>query len=118
MERERRRLPTVAIALGVFALIVGVAGSAVAGPDALTSISKNKTKKIANKQAKKQINKRTPWGTGDIAGSAITSNKLADESVKSDELGQIDKVEDTSAPAAVRTRMDSMLPMLCLSRGG
>ena len=111
MERNRRRLPTVAIALGAFALIVGVAGSAVAGPDALTSISKNKTKKIANKQAKKQINKRTPWETGDIADSAITSNKiatdavssskLADESVKSDELGQIDTVEDTSPPAAV-----------------
>ena len=109
MERKRRRLPTVAIALGVFALIVGVAGSAVAGPDALTSISKNKTKKIANKQAKKQINKRTPWETGDIADSAITSNKiatdavssskLADESVKSDELGEINTRSDDTTIA-------------------
>jgi hypothetical protein len=101
MEKKNRRLPTVAIALGVFALIVGVAGSAIAGPDALTSISKNKTKKIANQQAKKQINKRTPWETGDIADNAISSSKLADESVKSDELGEITKVEETSPPAAV-----------------
>ncbi len=99
MEKKNRRLPTVAIALGVFALIVGVAGSAIAGPDALTSISKNKTKKIANQQAKKQINKRTPWETGDIADNAISSSKLADESVKSDELGEITTRSDDTTIA-------------------
>ena len=86
METKRRRLPIVVIAAAVLALVVGIAGSATAGPDAFTSISKSKTKKIANKQAKKQINKQTPWGTDDIADGAISSSKLSDEAVKADEL--------------------------------
>ena len=101
METKRRRLPIVVIAAAVLALVVGIAGSATAGPDAFTSISKSKTKKIANKQAKKQINKQTPWGTDDIADGAISSSKLSDEAVKADELGEITKVEETSPPAAV-----------------
>jgi hypothetical protein len=111
MKSNKSRLPTLVIGTIVLALVVGVAGSAVAGPDAFTSISKKKTKKIAKQQANKQINKKKPWTTGDIADNAITSNKLqddsvstsklTDESVKSDELGEITKVEETSPPAAV-----------------
>ena len=97
METKRRRLPIVVIAAAVLALVVGIAGSATAGPDAFTSISKSKTKKIANKQAKKQINKQTPWGTDDIADGAISSSKLSDEAVKADELGEINtRTDDTT----------------------
>ena len=101
MEKKKRRLPSAGIVIAVVALVAALTGTAIAGPDAFTSISKNKTKKIANKQSKKQINKQTPWSSDDIATDAISSSKLSDEAVKADELGEISKVEETSPPAAV-----------------
>ena len=59
-----------AIVVAVVALVAAVAGTAVAGPGASTSaVTKAKVKKIANKQ----INKRIPWKTGDIADNAVTA---------------------------------------------
>jgi hypothetical protein len=63
--------PSPAIVVAVLALIAGVAGTAVAGPDASTSVNKKKTKKIAKKIGKKQVNKLAPG----IADAEI--NKLA-----------------------------------------
>ena len=100
MEKKKRRLPSAAILIAVVALVAALGGTAIAGPDAFTSISKKKTKQVANKQAKKQINKQTPWESEDIASSAITSSKLSDEAVKSDELGEINtKTNSTTVTA-------------------
>jgi hypothetical protein len=66
--------PSPAILVAVIALVAALAGTAIAGPGAQTSaITKAKVKKIANKQ----INKRIPWQTADIADAAITAPKLA-----------------------------------------
>lgn len=101
MENGKRRLPSAALAIAMVALIAAVGGTAVAGgPEAISSISKKKVKKIANKQAKKQINKRTPWTANDIADGAISNSKLADEAVKSDELGEINTRSDDTTIAA------------------
>jgi hypothetical protein len=57
MERKRRR-PSPAMIVAVVALSAALAGTAIAGPDAITSaITKSKVKKIAAKQAKKEIKK-------------------------------------------------------------
>ncbi|HSJ18486.1 MAG TPA: hypothetical protein VK920_10370 [Solirubrobacterales bacterium] len=44
----------------VMALIAALAGTAIAGPSATTSISKKKTKTIAKRQARKQIKQDAP----------------------------------------------------------
>jgi hypothetical protein len=69
-----------ALIVAVLALIAALAGTALAGPGAGTSaITKAKVKKVANKQ----INKRLPWKTGDIADAAVTTPKIADGAVTS-----------------------------------
>ena len=103
MEKKKRRLPSAAMIVAVVALVAAITGTAIAGPDAFTSISKTKTKKIANQQAKKQINKRTPWTGNDIADGAVSSSKLSDESVKSDELGEISTRTSNTTIAANAT---------------
>ena len=53
--------PSPAMFVAVVALSFALAGTAIAGPDALTrAVSKSKVKKIAKKQANKQITKRAP----------------------------------------------------------
>jgi len=55
MDRKARR-PSPAMIVAVIALSGALAGTAIAGPDAITSaLTKSKVKKIAAKQAKKQI---------------------------------------------------------------
>lgn len=61
MGRIRASRPSPAIIVAVLALVAALAGTAVAGPDATTSaLSKKKVKKIATKQADKQIDERAP----------------------------------------------------------
>ena len=68
------------MAIALVALVAAVAGTAVAGPGADTSkVTKAKVKKVANKQ----INKRLPWKTADIADAAVTTPKIADGAVTS-----------------------------------
>ncbi len=53
--------PSAAIIVAVLAVVAALAGTAVAGPDTSTSaVSKKKVKKIARKQAIKQINALAP----------------------------------------------------------
>jgi len=90
MNHIKRAAPSPALLVAVLALVAALAGTAVAGPDATTSVSKKKTKKIANKQAKKQINKTLP----------IDSSELADGAVSGSKLGPIEQVSQTSPGAA------------------
>jgi hypothetical protein len=77
---ERRTSPAIVVA--VLALIAAVAGTAVAGPGAETSVSKKKTKQIAKKQVNKlapgiandEITERAP---GLSVANAVTANRLA-----------------------------------------
>ncbi len=83
MSRARSR-PSPALIVSVVALVAALAGTAVAANPTATSsaINKKKVKKIANKQ----IDKRLPWGTGDIAGGAVTTDKLADGAVAREKI--------------------------------
>lgn len=91
MKRITRSRPPAAIVVATMALIAALAGTALAGPDATSSaITKAKVKKVANKQ----INKRLPWQTADIADAAVTGPKLADGAVSSA------KIEDGAVTTA------------------
>lgn len=59
MQRLRRSQPSPALVVAILALVAALAGSAV-GQEATTSVSKKRTKQIANRQAKAQINKLAP----------------------------------------------------------
>ena len=76
MSRFKHRSPSGAILVAVLVLVAAVAGTAVAGPDATTSISKKKTTKIAKKQAKKQVNKVLPIEGENLADGSTTASKL------------------------------------------
>lgn len=67
MNRIRRVVPSPALAVAVLALVAALAGTAVAGPDATTSINKKRTKKISRLIAKKQVNKKFPVENEDLA---------------------------------------------------
>jgi hypothetical protein len=91
-----RQSPVMVVA--ILALVAAVAGTAVAGPGASTSaITKAKVKKVANKQ----INKRIPWKTGDIADNAVTAAKLAAGAVTAPKLGTLTvrQSESSTVPA-------------------
>jgi hypothetical protein len=77
MRRITRSRPSPAIVVAMMALVAALAGTAVAGPDAETSVSKKKTKQIANKQ----IDKRLPIDTAELGDAAVTTPKLADAAV-------------------------------------
>ena len=78
MTRIRDLRPSPAIIVAVVALIAAVGGTALAGQVAITSkISKKKVKKIANKQ----IDKRLPLGTEDIADGAVNAAKVLNGSL-------------------------------------
>jgi len=59
MGQTNRRRPSAAITVAALALVAALAGTAIAGPDAITSaLTAPKAKKIAKRQANKQIKKR------------------------------------------------------------
>jgi hypothetical protein len=99
MSRITRR-PSPALFVAALALVAALAGTAIAGPEASTSVSKKKVKKIAKKEAKKQINKVLPLEAGDladgsverdkIADGAIDGSKVADDSIGSEKLSDIE----------------------------
>ncbi len=75
-----RNAPTSVVVVVVLALIATVAGTAVAGPGATSSISQTKTKRIAKKQANKQIKKKAPnlkvARADTVVDGAVTATKL------------------------------------------
>jgi hypothetical protein len=93
--------PSPALIVAVVALVAALAGTAIAGPGASSSaITKAKVKKVANKQ----INKRIPWETADIADNAITTPKIANAAVTAPKLAAINTRASTVAfPAGVFT---------------
>jgi hypothetical protein len=90
---EGTRSPTIVVA--VLALVAAVAGTAVAGPGADTSVSKKKTKQIAKKQVNKlapdianqEITERAP---GLSVASANTANTLANVTVQREDFQVLD----------------------------
>jgi hypothetical protein len=73
MRRMFRNPPSPAMVLAAVALILALAGTAIAGPDRLTrEVTKSKVKKISKKQANKQITKRAP---GLSVANAETANR-------------------------------------------
>ena len=88
--------PALAVALTVLALVGAVAGTAIAGPDAATSVSKKKAKRIAKKAARKQVKKVLPIEERNLAEGAVTKDKLSTE--LSDDF---DAKQDSCAPGAV-----------------
>jgi hypothetical protein len=78
MGRIRGSRPSPAIVLAAVALVAALAGTALAGSDATTSaINKKKVKKIATKQATKQINKLAPGLSVASADTAASANTAA-----------------------------------------
>lgn len=78
-----RSRPSPAISVAVVALVAALAGTAVAGPGASTSlVTKKKVRKVANKE----IDKRFPIATAGIADAAVTTAKLADAAVTTGKL--------------------------------
>src|ERR687896_603427 len=89
---KRLKMPSPALIVAVVALVAALAGTAVAGPGATTSkITKAKVKKVANKQ----INKRLPIETAELADGAVTTPKLGNDAVTSEKLGAIVTREST-----------------------
>jgi len=69
--RMRRARPSPAILVAVVALVAALAGTAVAGSDVQSAVSKSQTKKIA----KKQVNKLAPGLS--VASAGVAENVLA-----------------------------------------
>jgi hypothetical protein len=68
--------PSPAIIVSALALVAALAGTALGGPDASTSaVTKKKVKKIAKKQAIKQINALAPGLSVASADTADTANR-------------------------------------------
>jgi hypothetical protein len=95
MRQIRASRPSPTIVVAVLALVAALAGTAVAGPDASTSaISKKKVKRIAKKQATKQINKLA-------RGLSVAHATTATSALNADQLDGL----DSSAFQRVRDRV-------------
>jgi len=76
MSRIRRARPSPAILVAVIALVAALGGSAVAEVASTSKLDK-KEKKQAKKIAKKQVNKKLPIGSKNLADGAVNGSKLA-----------------------------------------
>jgi hypothetical protein len=75
--RRLRSRPKPALVIATLSLVAALAGTAVAGSDVQSSaVSKKKVKKIARKQATKQINKLAPGLSVLNAENATNSDQL------------------------------------------
>ena len=91
MTSPRRRRPSPAMIVAATALIVALAGTAMAAPTAIKSILNKKEKKQASNIAKNQINALAPTLSvkrATTAGSADTA-KRADAATNADALGGV-----------------------------
>ena len=88
----RRGRPSPALVVGILALIAALAGTAVAGPTATTSVSKKKTKKIARKQAKKYFEAHI----GDASVANAASAASAASAANADNANQLGGKDSTA----------------------
>jgi hypothetical protein len=103
--------PSPAIVVSALALVAALAGTAVAGPGANTSVSKKAIKKIPRKEANKQITNRAPTlavASADTAGSAGTAGSANDVLAASIEdcgvIGQTGDHRGLPGPATFETQ--------------
>src|SRR5688572_11094187 len=97
--------PSPAMVLAVLALVFAMVGTAVAGPDAISSkITKSKVKKIAKKQANKAIDKRESGLNVNSASTATTATNAGN----ADTVGgmTVRNISDISGSNAPRTILD------------
>jgi hypothetical protein len=121
--------PSPALIVAALALVVALAGTAIAAPDIATkAVTKSKVKKIAKKQAKKELNKLAPGLSVDHANTAkkarprgpaggdlngtypnpeigsqkVTTDKIADDAVEALQIAQGAVGPSEIAPGAVR----------------
>lgn len=93
MKLSQASRPSPAMVLAALALVFAMVGTAVAGPDAMSSkITKSKVKKIATKQANKAIDQAEP-------GLNVNSAKTADNATTVNNVGvtQITYKQDSVA---------------------
>jgi len=102
--RERHPRPSPALIVSVVALVAALAGTAAAADPQATTAAKKVTKKQVKKIANRQIDKRLPLGTNEIADAAITQQKLAAGSVSTGKIQDgavtIGKLADNSVSSA------------------
>jgi hypothetical protein len=96
--------PSPAIVVAILALVAALAGTAVAQQATTSAVSKKKVKKISNKQ----IDNRLPWGTGDIADSAVTGEKIADDAVNGAKIADDSVSHAALGPVTLRTNAISV----------
>jgi len=91
-ETAKMARPSPAIVVAVVALVAALAGTAIAGPSATTSISKKSVKKTAKKEAAKYFDANI--GGASVASAASATN--ADSAANASQLGG-------QSPSAFRT---------------
>ena len=114
MRRLTTSRPSPALIVAVLALVLAVAGTAIAGPQAMISgLTKSTVKKIAKRQATRAVDGRFPVdgseiadgtvGSAKLGGGAVTSSKLGDAAVTSTKLGDAAVTSTKLGAAAVTT---------------
>src|ERR687891_2893480 len=102
MRRISRSRPSPAFVVAVLALTAAFAGTAIAGPDAITSaVTKSKVKQIAKKQGKKQANKqiRKKAPGLSVANAVNAQNATNATNATNDDVADGDQVYFVQFPA-------------------
>jgi hypothetical protein len=76
MSLSRHTRPSPAMIVAALALVLAMAGTAIAGPSAVDKITKSKVKSIAKKQADKRLKANVPGSHVNVADQATTADKL------------------------------------------
>jgi hypothetical protein len=102
MRRIRPTRPSPAIVVAILALVAAVSGTAVAGSDVQSAVSKKSVKKTAKKQAKKQVEKATSFAKVDANGGTLAARGVTSTSRTSpgDYLVVFDRDISGCAPVA------------------
>jgi hypothetical protein len=128
MRQLTRSRPSPALIVAVLALGLAIAGTAIAGPQAvLSGLTKSKVKKIAKRQATRAVDARFPVdgpeiadgavGSAKLGEGAVTSSKLGDAAVTSSKLGDAAATTEKLADGAVTAPKTAMRWALVASDG-
>ena len=109
MKRPNGSRPSPALVVAILALVAALGGTAVAEVATTSKLDKKEKKKV-KKVAKKQINKRFPIESGDIAGNAVTTQKINDGAVTSPKLADGALTASKLGNLTVRTSATTPLP--------